>query len=64
MTATLTEYLFQPAEAETWRRGLRHAARKTPLQYGNRPGTNVRRKPQKKAGDEKAPAPDKPKEGK
>jgi integrase len=51
LRANLAEYLFQPAEADAWRRGLRHAARKTPLQYGNRPGTNVRRKPQKTAGE-------------
>jgi integrase len=34
--------LFSPAAAEAERREAAHAARKTPLKYGNRPGTNCR----------------------
>jgi integrase len=34
--------LFSPAEAEAERRAAAHAARKTPLKYGNSPGTNRR----------------------
>lgn len=33
-------YCFQPCEAEHQRRAQRHSARKTPLNQGNRPGTN------------------------
>jgi len=47
-------YLFSPAEAEAARRAKLHAARKqsgTPLSYGNRPGTNRKRKPKKEPGD-------------
>lgn len=36
---------FSPAESEQKRLELRHAARKTPLRYGNRPGTNRKRRP-------------------
>ena len=35
-----TTYLFTPAEAEQQRLATRHEGRKTPLKYGNRPGTN------------------------
>jgi site-specific recombinase XerD len=41
----LDEHLFQPSEAEVWRREQRHAKRKTPLSCGNRPGTNRRATP-------------------
>ena len=44
-------YCFSPAEAETERRAKAHAARKTPLQYGNRPGTNRQASPEQKIGD-------------
>jgi len=44
-------YCFSPAEAEAERRAQRHAARKTPLAYGNRPGTNRRADPEKSPGD-------------
>src|SRR5439155_1693280 len=46
----LAAYLFQPVEAEAWRREQRHAKRKTPLSCGNRPGTNRTAQPRKKAG--------------
>jgi integrase len=44
----LQEHLFQPCEAVDWRRRRQHAARKTPLHYGNRPGSNVKPKPAKR----------------
>jgi integrase len=46
----LNAFLFQPAEAEAWRREQRHRARKTPLSCGNQPGTNRKAKPRKNAG--------------
>ena len=44
-------YCFRPTESETRRRATQHASRKTPLQYGNRPGKNRRSSPKKKPGD-------------
>jgi integrase len=41
---------FVPAESERRRRALQHAARATVPTYGNRPGTNVKRKPKWAAG--------------
>lgn len=41
---------FVPAESERRRRALQHAARATAPSYGNRPGTNVKRKPKWAAG--------------
>ncbi len=41
----LTAHLFQPCEAVARQRRWRHEARKTPLKYGNRPGTNVKVEP-------------------
>jgi integrase len=43
--------LFSPAEAEADRLAAKHAARKTPLTYGNRPGTNRKAEPRRRAGD-------------
>jgi len=43
-------YLFQPAEAVEARRQLRHEQRKTPLNQGNRPGSNRRGKPRRAPG--------------
>ena len=42
---------FTPAESERKRRALIHKARRTPLHYGNQPGTNRSRKPKRPAGD-------------
>lgn len=42
--------LFQPAEAETWRRQQQHKARKTPLSCGNKPGSNRKAKPSRFPG--------------
>lgn len=46
-----TAYLFSPRDAEAQRRVDQHARRKTPLSYGNRPGTNRREQPRVSAGD-------------
>ena len=43
-------YCFSPADSERRRREAMHEARKTPLNYGNRPGTNKSRKPKRPAG--------------
>lgn len=44
-------FLFSPAEAEKERREALHAVRKTPLTYGNRPGTHRAEEPRKKPGN-------------
>ncbi|HUT10977.1 MAG TPA: site-specific integrase, partial [Thermoguttaceae bacterium] len=44
-------YCFSPAESVKKHLAEKHASRKTPLQYGNRPGTNRKRRPKRKAGD-------------
>jgi len=43
--------LFSPAEAEAERRARQHALRKTPIGYGNRPGTNRKDNPDRTPGD-------------
>ena len=43
-------YCFSPAEAEKQHREARAVARKTPLRYGNRGGTNVKGQPQRRPG--------------
>ena len=45
----VTAHLFSPAEAVADRRAARHAARRTPLSCGNRPGTNVKDAPRRQA---------------
>jgi integrase len=40
LRSILGEYLFRPNEAAEHHRAMRHAARKTPLSCGNRPGTS------------------------
>ena len=44
-------HCFRPCDSEAKRRAAVHAARTTPLSCGNRPGTNLRRKPKHKPGD-------------
>ncbi len=44
-------YCFSPAESEKARLDDQHGRRKTPLSCGNRPGSNRRRRPKRKAGD-------------
>jgi integrase len=47
-----TAFIFSPQDAERERREARHAARKTPISYGNAPGTNRRRKPKRTPGEQ------------
>ncbi len=42
-----TAYCFSPAESMQKMREARHTARRTPLRYGNRPGTNRKVRPQR-----------------
>jgi len=44
-------YLFSPADAEAERLVKRHEQRKTPLKYGNAPGTTRTRRPQRAPKD-------------
>ena len=44
-------HCFRPIDSEAKRRAAQHAARKTPLSCGNKPGTNRKAKPKRKAGD-------------
>ncbi|NLE37134.1 MAG: site-specific integrase, partial [Pirellulaceae bacterium] len=46
-----TAYCFSPVDSEKRRRAVAHANRKTPLAYGNRPGTNRRCKPKTRPSD-------------
>jgi integrase len=50
LKADLQAYVFSPAQAERERLEQRHAARKTPPNQGNRPGTNRKAKPRRKPG--------------
>lgn len=45
------EYLFSPIQSERERREAMHAARETPLSCGNRPGSNLKRRPRKQASN-------------
>ena len=40
-------FCFSPRDSENQRRAEQHANRKTPIDYGNRPGTNRKAKPQR-----------------
>lgn len=44
-------YIFSAAEAEAERLAARHAARKTPLNQGNKPGSNQKRRARRSKGD-------------
>ena len=44
-------YLFSPAEADASHRARRAAARKTPVQYGNSPGSNRKQQPRRAPGN-------------
>ena len=44
-------FCFSPQDSEAKRREEKHAKRKTPLRWGNRPGTNRKRKPKKQPRD-------------
>lgn len=47
----LNAHVFSPSRSERVRRAAMHAARKTPLSCGNRPGTNCKSTPVKVPGD-------------
>jgi integrase len=51
MRRPATSYLFSPKEAELIRRAELHAHRVTPINAGNRPGTNKRENPQHQPGE-------------
>jgi integrase len=51
LRTNLEQHLFEPREAEAERRAHQHATRKTPLSCGNRPGSNVVKRPRKSAGE-------------
>jgi integrase len=44
-------FCFQPLESEMRRRAARHTIRRTPIQQGNRPGTNRKANPRRPPGD-------------
>lgn len=44
-------FCFRPKDSEAKRRAAQHAARKTPLSCGNRPGSNRKRRPVRTAGE-------------
>lgn len=44
------DHCFSPQESEQQRLAAKHAARKTRLSCGNRPGTNIARRPMRKPG--------------
>ena len=44
-------FCFSPVEADAERRRSAHAARKTPLSCGNKPGSNKKRNPRTRPGD-------------
>jgi integrase len=44
-------YCFRPCDSEEKRRAAARANRKTPLSCGNRPGSNLKRKPNRSAGE-------------
>ncbi len=46
-----TAYCFRPCDSEAKRRAAMHAARVTPLSWGNVPGSNVSPSPLRRAGD-------------
>jgi integrase len=45
-----TCYCFAPADSERKRRAAMHSLRVTPLHYGSRPGTHLKRSPRRPAG--------------
>jgi integrase len=46
-----SEYVFCPKTSENRRRSVKHAARKTPLSCGNRPGLNCKKSPKRSPGE-------------
>ncbi len=56
LRSSLKGYIFAPTQAETERREIMHANRKTPIFCGNVPGSNCKRKPQRRPGERYNPA--------
>jgi len=52
MDRPVSACVFSPKEAEAERLMVRHASRTTPLSCGNRPGTNRKKKPGRKPGEQ------------
>jgi len=52
---TVEAFLFSPAEAVVEQREDRHAERVTPMSCGNKPGSNVKRHPQRTPGERYTP---------
>lgn len=51
LSTELQAHVFRPSAAVAERRMRDHAQRKTPLSCGNRPGSNLKRNPQRTPGD-------------
>jgi len=51
-----SSHVFSPQDSERKRRAAEHEARKTPLGYGNRPGTNRRKSRTRTASDRYSPS--------
>ncbi len=49
LTTDLGACLFSPADSVAWRNQARHAKRVVPINHGNRPGTNRKQSPRKRA---------------
>ena len=47
----LSAFIFSPTDAEASRREILHRQRRTPMSWGNRPGSNRRRKPKQTPGE-------------
>lgn len=45
------QHCFRPVDSERLRREVQHASRKTPISYGNGPGTNRKRKARRPPGE-------------
>jgi len=50
LSGPLGDFLFSPAEAEAERRAAVHGRRQTPIERGNRPGSNRARRPRRSPG--------------
>lgn len=47
-----TTFCFRPVDSEAKRRALQHANRTVPISCGNRPGSNVKRRPRRTCGEQ------------
>lgn len=55
LRANLSEYIFQPSDAEAWLRRKRREERTTPEGYGHGPGDNRKKKPMRRPGNRYVP---------